>query len=161
MSLTTREKFLLVILAAVLCSWLFGCKREHYVSVPSPANGTTDVAHLQQAYAVYNEGYFQNKLTKTPVIDMLETDDGNMASTLCDVDRSCIIHFNLKFVLAPRVGDQTLLHEMCHVQTWMQDMDRNGDQVDHGRHWRSCMLNLDAQGAFREILIDDYTETMP
>jgi hypothetical protein len=157
----TREKIVIAILLGVLASWLFSCTREHYVSVPQPANGTVDVEYLQRTYAAYNNGYFQNKLTDTPKIDLLEPDPTNMASTYCDPDGGCVIHLNTKYVAAPRVGDQTLLHEMCHIKTWMQDMDDKGLQVDHGKHWRTCMLNLDTQGAFREIIIDGYAETMP
>jgi hypothetical protein len=157
----TREKIVIAILLGVLASWLFSCTREHYVAVPSPANGTVDAEYLKRTYAAYNDGYFQNKLTQTPQIDMLEPDKTNMASTTCEPDGGCVIHFNPAFVAAQRVADQTMLHEQCHIKTWMQDMDDKGKQVDHGKHWRACMFNLDTQGAFREILIDGYAETMP
>lgn len=158
MKMVTRDKILLTILLAVVFFWIFGC--GGHVSVPAPSNGTVDAAYLQHAYTAYNDEYFQNKLTKTAVIDMDEPNNANMASTMCG-DGGCIIHFNPKYVVAPRTGDEVLLHEMCHEKTWMQDMDSLGMQIDHGKHWRSCMLNLDTQGAFRELLIDDYAETMP
>lgn len=162
MKLTTREKCLITVLAAFVFFWAFGCSRpsQHWVDVPAPSNGTTDAQYLQHAYASYNDGYFQNKLTKTPVIDMLEPNQANMASTMCDNEGDCTIHFNPKFVVAPRTGDEVLLHEMCHVKTWMKDMDSLGQQVDHGKHWKACMVNLDTQGAFREIIIDNYSEDM-
>jgi SprT-like family len=159
--MTLRGKILVTILLAVLFSWLVGCQKEHNVYVPSPTSGLTDAAFLRQAYDIYNDGYFQNKLTKNIEIDMSEPDPTNMASTMCDVDGSCVIHFNLKYVLAARYGKLTLQHEMCHVKTWMQDMDDKGKQIDHGKAWGACMLNLDAQGAFRELLIDRYAEQMP
>ena len=158
-----RNKILLTILLAVLCSWLFGREREHYVPIPSPetANGETDVAYLQQLYAVYNEAYFHNRLTKTPRIDLSETSN-NMATTFCknENDTDCEIEFNEKYVAAPRVADFTMLHEQCHVKTWMKDTDDFGIQIDHGKMWRSCMLELDAEGAFRQIFIDNYREDM-
>jgi hypothetical protein len=160
MKLSLREKVFITVLLAVVFSWLQGCSREHYVGVPAVSYGVTDAAYLQHAYQAYNEGYFQNKLTQTPVIDMDEPNDSNMASTMCDESGNCIIHFNPKYVAAPRIGDQTLLHEMCHEKTWMQDMDSLGMQIDHGKKWRGCMLNLDMQGAFREIIIDGYAEQM-
>jgi hypothetical protein len=160
MKLSLREKVLLTILLAVTWSWLSGCRsKEHWVSIPSPADGTTDAAYLKHIYADYNEGYFQNKLTRNVVIDMLEPDQGNMASTYCEPDGSCVIHFNPKYTAAPRIADQTMLHEQCHVKTWMLDM-KLGQQDDHGRLWRACMINLDTQGAFRELIIDNYSEQM-
>jgi SprT-like family len=160
--MTLRGKILLTILLAVAFSWLTGCAGEHYVYVPAPSGGLTDAAFLRRTYDIYNDAYFQNKLTSAITVNLLEPDStGNMASTFCDTDGSCVIQFNLKYTLAPRIGKQTLLHEQCHVKTWMQDMDAQGEQIEHGKNWRACMLNLDMQGAFREILIDGYAETMP
>jgi len=168
--LTTREKILLTILLGALCSWLFGCgkskqiesKNEPCVSVPSSTKGTTDVPFLLKKYAIYNDAYFQNKL-KTPMIDMFEENPANMADTMCEGflpsgGVGCKMHFSSTFTLAPRVADLTLLHEMCHIKMWMKDMDSFGQQVEHGTNWRACMVQLDTEGAFRQILIDNYTE---
>ena len=165
MKLTTREKVLITILLAVIASWLFGCCRyqERFVRVGSPAteSGLPDAAYFQKAYAAYNEGYFHNRLPQVINIDTLEPNDKFMASTMCDdTGRVCDMHFNLKYVAATRVADITLKHEMCHVAKWMKDMDSLGVQVDHGKNWRSCMLQLDMQGAFRQDLIDGYWEDM-
>ena len=164
MKLTTREKILITVLLGALCSWLFGCgNQEHYVSIPSPANGITDAAYLERLYPIYNEAYFQNRLTKTPVIDMFEESPDNMADTMCQGVLStggtdCMIHFSDKFTLAPRVADFTLLHEMCHIKMWRKDVDSLGQQIEHGRSWRGCMVQLDTEGAFRQILIDNYVK---
>lgn len=170
MKLTTREKVLLTILLAVIASWLFGCCRpaikEHYVEVPAPVSGDRlpDAAFFEKSYAIYNEAYFDNKLPKviTITIDLLEPNDKFMASTMCDdIGVNCKMHFNLKYVSADRIAKITLKHEMCHVKTWMRDMDSLGVQNDHGRVWRACMLQLDMQGAFRQDIIDNYVEDMP
>lgn len=165
MKLTTREKVLITILLAVIASWLFGCCRyqEHFVEAPSitSGDGLPDAAYFQRAYEIYNDAYFQNRLPKVIHIDVLEPNDKFMASTMCD-ERGlvCDMHFNLKYVAAHRVADITLKHEMCHIDKWMRDMDSLGVQVDHGKNWRSCMLQLDMQGAFRQDLIDGYWENM-
>jgi hypothetical protein len=172
MKLTTREKILITILLGVLYSWLLGCgkspehstRHEHFVYTPASASGIADAAHLKSVFAVYNDEYFQGRL-ETPEIDMLEPDQNNMASTLCKNDTAgvglnCIIHFNPHYVIAPRTGDETLLHEMCHIKTWNKDVDDLGGQIAHGRNWRSCMLQLDMQGAFRQLIIDNYKEDM-
>jgi hypothetical protein len=161
MKFTTREKVLITILLAVIASWLFGCcrSRDHYVEIPFPATADRlpDAAYFQKAYAIYNDAYFDNKLPKAITIDLLETNDEYMASTMCDdTGTVCTIHFNLKYVSAERVAKITMKHEMCHVKTWMKDMDSLGVQNDHGKIWRSCMLQLDMQGAFRQDIIDGY-----
>jgi hypothetical protein len=168
MKLTTREKVLLTILLAVIASWLSGCcrpapKLEHYVAVPAPTSGDglPDAAFFQKTYAIYNDAYFQNRLPKIIVIDLLEPNDKFMASTMCDdIGVNCKMHFNLKYVSADRIAKITLKHEMCHVKTWMRDMDFLGVQNDHGPIWRSCMLQLDMQGAFRQDIIDGYRGDM-
>jgi hypothetical protein len=54
------------------------------------------------------------------------------------------------------------------MKTWDEDMDKlmrcrlfsgclgPDDFTKHGKHWRACMVDLDDQGAFRNILIDFY-----
>ncbi len=105
------------------------------------------------------EGLFQNKLPKDSEINLFEETD--MASTMCQDDGTgCVVKFNLKYVLARRVAEFTMLHEQCHIKIWNKELDSSGQQVEHGKVWRTCMLQLDATGAFREILIDGYSEGM-
>jgi len=150
-------KVVFTIFLAVLTVWLFGCGH-------SERSSTTpiDVSYLRHLYSVYNEIYLENRIEKNPSISMKEN-SGFMADTFCEEDGSCVIHFNPKYVAAQRVADLTLLHEMCHVKTWKTDVYTFGGetlQADHGRVWRSCMLELDQVGAFREIVIDNYREKM-
>jgi hypothetical protein len=167
----TRTKILLTIALAVVVWALFGCEggpsipakpQEHFVALPSPTEfGVTDLPYLRNLYATYNEAYFRNRLPKGDDIDIDLAEPKFMASTMCNDDGTqCNIKFNEKFTGAPRVADFTMLHEMCHVKTWGKDLNSKGEQADHGRVWRSCMLQLDAEGAFREIIIDNYTEDM-
>ena len=157
----TRNKILLVVFLAVLCSWLLGCTQEHFVPVPAPSGGRVDAAYMQKLYETYNEGYFHNRLPRVIAINMFESNPDFMASTMCDEDMNCVIQFNDTFVVSARTAQLTLLHEMCHVKMWKTDRVTFGGvtiQNDHGRVWRSCMLQLDAEGANREILIDNYHE---
>lgn len=162
--MTNLTKSLLVLLFVVLAFDFViereevrtGPPQEHFIRIPSTtsASGDVDTLYLNRLYATFNESYFGNKLTKTPKIDMNETEF--MASTLCNNGTTdCVIHFNPKYILAPRAAALTMLHEQCHVKTW-----ETTEQGDHGRKWRSCMLQLDAEGAFREIIIDNYRENM-
>lgn len=156
----TRNKILLTIFLAVLAVWLFGCAQEH----TSPVSATTiletnrvTTKYLETVYAAYNEEFFQNKLSPSTTIDLLEEKD--MASTLCE-NGVCNIKFNLRYVAARRTAAIVMLHEMCHIKVWNKEMDIFGQQVEHGKLWRSCMLELDAAGAFRELIIDNYSEGM-
>jgi predicted SprT family Zn-dependent metalloprotease len=79
-----------------------------------------------------------------------------MATTWC-TSGGCILSFNTRYVLAPRVADSTMLHEMCHMKLWDEE-NTKGQQIYHGAVWQKCMLQLDAQGVFREIIIDNYKE---
>ena len=123
---------------------------------PPPPKSNVTVSYLEKLYAVNNEAYFQNKLPKVITIELSEERD--MATTFCNGSGNCIIKFNLRYTAAERVADFTILHEMCHVKVWGKEEDDLGQEVAHGRLWRSCMLQLDQAGAFREIIIDGYRE---
>lgn len=162
--MTTRNKILLTIFLAVLAVWVFGCGGQQdspapntVVFAPKPVVTT---AYLEDLYKTDNETFFRNRLPASPAISVDEIDPKNMATTMCDDPvTTCDVKFNLKYVAARRVADFTMLHEMCHIKVWNKEMNL-GQQVEHGKLWRSCMLELDAAGAFREIIIDNYSEGM-
>lgn len=161
----TRTKILLVIALAVFVSsglcvesiWMRGTSESPvFQNVTFAPTVAVTEAYLKKLYAIDNETFFQNKLLKNPSIDLLEEHD--MASTMCHENGSCELKFNLRYVAAPRVAMFTMLHEQCHIKTWGKDLDTLGQEIAHGKLWRSCMLQLDMQGAFREIIIDNYSE---
>lgn len=160
MTFTTREKVWIAIILAVIFWTVFGCscpKHDHWVDLPpTSTEGVTDQKFLESLYTVDNEGYFQNRLLHTT--EIVTFDDPlikKMAYTQCDDEVTyCTISFNLAYSLAGRTAAYTMLHEQCHIKTWGKE--GNG----HGKVWRSCMLQLDSQGAFRELLIDNYSEDM-
>ncbi len=156
--MSNRNKALLAIVLAVICWWLFGCGGGPKIpSTPIVANDAVTVSYLEKLYATDNEEFFRNKLPKNPRIDLLE--EQNMATTMCSDDgKDCVVKFNLKYVAARRVADFTILHEMCHIKVWGKEVDDFGQKVIHGKLWRSCMLQLDQVGVFREIIIDNYQE---
>ncbi len=158
--MSNGKKALITIALAVLAWWLFGCGGgPELPSTPTVANDAVTVDYLEKLYATDNEEFFRNKLPKNPRIDLLE--EQYMASTVCSDDgKDCVVKFNLKYVAARRVADFTILHEMCHIKTWGKDVDDFGQEIVHGKLWRSCMLQIDQRGAFREILIDNYREVM-
>jgi hypothetical protein len=163
--MSTRAKFLLTVVLAVLWWLAFGCstaptvERERYAVPPVIFGDDTTLDYLQRLYPVYNEVYFDNKLPKDTVIDLSEAHD--MATTVCDPSGTgCSIRFNLKYVAAPRTAQTTMLHEMCHIKTRSAEFAAVGSYNQHSKIWRSCMLTLDMQGAIRDILIDNYQAGM-
>jgi hypothetical protein len=120
-------------------------------AAPNPEAALT-VTQLQQTYAAFNEEYFNNSLPKDAVVDYGERDNHFMATTQTLPDGRFHIAMNKDYVGGARHARLTLLHEQCHIKTWQREV------VEHGRLWRSCMLQLDMAGAFREQLIDGYRE---
>lgn len=168
---TNPKKVALVVILAVIVSILFGCAapistdKVFNMPIPTSANGDTDAAYLQHLYETYNEQYFNNHLTRIPKIDVDNHTARNEADTGCDDDAiECTISFNLHFTAAPRTAQSVLLHEMCHIKVWKSHVTHDRFPPDpasefyHDRSWRSCMLALDAAGAFRVINIDFYRE---
>jgi hypothetical protein len=85
----------------------------------------------------------------------------NEAGTKCkDNGTDCFMMFSPAYNLAPRDANLHELHEMCHIKTWVDDQQKlilgPEELTRHGKHWRSCMIDLDNQGAFRNVLIDFY-----
>ena len=158
-TLSTTEKIILAVLLAFIVWGLLGCNRDRIVYLPEPTSGRPDVQYLNRLYDVYNQEYFRNRLSSAVDIDLDESELHYMASTQCKDDGTdCTIHFNLSYTLAPRVAQFTMLHEMCHIKTWKRSMELG--EGDHDRLWRGCMLQLDAEGAFREIIIDNFKEEL-
>lgn len=168
---TTPKKIALTVVLAVMVWLAFGCSQpsekffQH--AIPATANGETDAAYLQHMYAIFNDQYFHNRLTQTPVINTELTGD-DMAETVCNNNdgTACKMSFNLHFTASPRVAEGVMLHEMCHVKVWPSHIyvgdfpPASGSEFYHDRVWRACMLSLDTQGAFRVINIDYYQEKM-
>jgi len=151
----TRTKVLIAILAG-LAWFCIGeyAQRDVRPAAPRQAFGApelysddTSLFLLRSWYAEYNEQYFQNKLPKNVVID-LNLRTGNMASTSFPKFEKYHISFDPHYVASQRAGRITLLHEMCHIKTWGEI-----EEV-HGPRWRACMLEVDMQGEFRDIIID-------
>lgn len=137
---------------------LAGCGQTPAPCVPSPSPyPTVTVEYLERLYAIDNDTYFHNKLTRNIRVELSEEKD--MATVMCYENGTCLIKFNPRYAAAERVADFTMLHEMCHIKVWGKEVDGLGQQVDHGKVWRSCMLQLDSADAFREIIIDNYRGT--
>ena len=144
-----RWKIVLTIALAGLTFWL-----GQIAHCPAHLDSFNGLEHknLYQLYDGYNDEYFDNKLPKNTVIDWDETGD-YMATTNLLPDGRFHIAFNPHYITAMRVARTSMLHEMCHIQTWGELDYQTGR---HGPQWRTCMLGLDAAGAWRREMIDYY-----
>ena len=167
---STSEKIILTIFLAILFFCLFGCSSDKIIDYPAtaPLTGDADVAHARSLYPVYNEQYFGKHLPSEIQINF-DLGGENIAETEClkEDGTNCTISFNPHFAAAGRTADITLLHEMCHIKTWKTHLLKDkpvfmGTQTYyHDKSWRGCMLAVDTQGAFRQIIIDYYDGDKP
>ena len=120
------------------------------------AQYTHDNGRLQQDYADYNQAFFNNTLPKNvPVTwsDIPRTKDGRyvMGNTHEDVvSGTFLIRIDTKSNITMVTADTTLLHEMCHVKTYDRTVEL--DQDMHGPLFKACLVNLQMQGAFTDLL---------
>lgn len=108
--------------------------------------------NLQAWYNEYNEQYFGNTLPKDTVVKYKKLKD--LMATTSSHDG---VHFEVDedpaYNLAARTAHATLLHEMCHIETW-------SEPEEHGHRWISCMHRLMKIGAFDNVLIDGYSSEL-
>jgi hypothetical protein len=163
---TTWKKIAVTILLAVIAFLLFGCSSPSPVPCDTTNEGQqTSVPFLEAQYHAYNESYFSNRLPAHVDI-ALDLGGDRMAETWCkDRDgQDCQIRFNMRYSAAERTSLEVLAHEMCHMKVWSKNLPQDKPefqtqlQYDHNRIWRSCMVELDSAGLFRDIIIDNYDE---
>lgn len=140
----TSSKVLIVILLAGLYFAL-----SQHLSAPTRANLPKD---LDKQYQIYNSEFFNDKLPRDTVVDWGEYNSDRMGSTTILPDGRFHIAFNERYCLADRTVHLVMLHEDCHIQTF-SEITRD-PKSEHGPRWRTCMLNLYQQGAFKRDLID-------
>jgi hypothetical protein len=160
--LTVAQKVILTIIAAVL----FWFIEDHLNTGPIPALVKTPatVEKMRTLYDADNYEYFGNTLPKNTIIDWNQYRRDMMASTDRLPNGQFIIQLNPYYATSDRWQRYLILHESCHIETWDEARPDNqifsNESLFHARKWRACMLKLDAVGAFREILIDGYSESL-
>lgn len=104
---------------------------------------------LNSWYRGYNEEYFANQLPKNTVVklgDLTPQDDIGMSQIL--PNGNWIIIIDRAKNPSPVQARMTLLHESCHVRTYIRGM---AEFEVHGDKFQACMLQLAHQGAFKEL----------
>jgi hypothetical protein len=114
-----------------------------------------DNVHLQANYAEYNETFFNNTLPKNVSVSWYDIPiDADGRYILGDTSEGPIgsfrIHIDTKTNITWATTDVTLLHEMCHVKT--NDYAIGHDEPDHGPSFKACIVNLELQGAYTDLL---------
>lgn len=109
-------------------------------------------AGLYQAYALFNSGWFAGDLPEDTEIHLGDIPSGYagyqsiMGLTDWDAQRKkFVIYISSKWNPGSSTADLTLIHEMCHVQTFNQEFD------DHGPKWEQCMVNIAEHGGLHGI----------
>jgi len=145
-----RKRWKVVLFLMILITWLWLLNFMNGLGQLNHASAVERCEGLKVWYDQYNEQYFQNKLPHDTVIDFSEHGP-YMATTSTSDGVHFRIAFNEKYAVAARYDHVTLLHEMCHIATPGEE-----ENEGHGPRWRTCMLVVEAEGAFRAALIDGY-----
>jgi hypothetical protein len=147
MKIRTWKQFFIVLIIEIVVLGLLGSALSSHTQVHA---NTGLVQDLDKWYAGSNSAYFEDKLPKNTIIDWNETDSRNMAVTYEDGEQFHI-SLNPYYVRASRTAWEVILHEQCHIEEY-----KEAEKDEHGPRWRTCMLRLEMQGAYRPILIDGY-----
>lgn len=151
--MTCRAQWIWLILAV-----LFLVVSVHWAMQPEPKVEQASVSeNLYLWYSSYNDVYFGDKLARDPVISHEKIAADEYAHTVYSVaEQRYHIVFNTKYPLGPRFEHLILQHEMCHIETYDENVDEPEAVKDHGPLWRACQLRLELNGAWRNELIDGY-----
>jgi len=103
--------------------------------------------NLDAWYAGYNEKYWGGELPNDVVITRNLHDDRFMAITV-PTGRSYEIDLNMKYLPSPKEEKETLLHETCHIQIFVEDTPEIND---HGPKWQACMHRITKEGAMEDL----------
>lgn len=98
---------------------------------------------LANWYSSYNMQYFDDGLPRDTELVYGPLKDAMGETTR--VGGRFRITIDKRWAPAEVTQEATLLHEMCHVETWTE-LDK------HGPRWRTCVKRLQIAGAFDDLL---------
>lgn len=101
---------------------------------------------LDRWFAGYNETYFNDSLPKNTTVDFYDFEDVKIIGDSFCFQQKCRIRIARQYQNARPVYLETLLHEMCHIDTW------DAHEINpHGPKWQTCMHRLANQNAFEDV----------
>ena len=112
--------------------------------IPKQPVPVMNYVELRAWYKVYNRNYFFDHLPEARFEWENMHAIHRMGQTDCSF-KPCLITLDITYNEAFPVAKATILHEMCHVETW-------GEQEDHGKKWQACMHTLWLEGAFDGLI---------
>ena len=103
--------------------------------------------NLQAAFKSYNQEYFGGRLlANTEVVWSHELDDaGDYGDSVKKSDGHFLIRVSPYWNPGNEEARLTLLHEMCHVDTW------GANELEHGPSWRTCRDRIMIEGALDDL----------
>jgi hypothetical protein len=151
-----RKLFVLLTSLVVICGLVLN--GDLTFAAPRPKT-FVDVAFLQKTYAEYNDTYFEGKLPRdTAIFYAPDPDEAtNVADTKCSLDPQTMQPMNCSIYIAPytnrakSVATESLVHEMCHIETYQKGVINTNDDVSHGKVWTACMLRIAEAGGFQGV----------
>lgn len=150
------SKFRLVVLVVAAC--LSGMIIDHHLMADPPSEeiAASGSDNLYIWYAGYNDQYFGDKLPRDPIISHEKSAPDEVAHTEYNASQKRFhIVFNTMYPIGERMEHLALQHEMCHIET-PEPTEQVAKDGGHGPEWRTCMLKMEAMGAWRDLLIDGY-----
>jgi hypothetical protein len=124
----------------------------HAVAANAARKSAVNTEFLEGIYSTYNDEYFGGRLPKdTAIIYAPDPDEPeDVGSTECSLDivtmkpSACSIHIAPYANVAQTVAIESMIHEMCHIQTYgVAEHDGKGS---HGKEWTACMLGVAMSG---------------
>jgi hypothetical protein len=119
--------------------WFYLCSHpriKHQYATP------VTLTQIKDDYLSYNSMWFDGKLPKDVTISRIY---GNSFQAYTTKENGhFVIRFNPKFNIAKSQADMNILHEQCHLKTWVEFSE-------HGPMWVGCMRDLAARGAFDSL----------
>lgn len=141
-----------VVALCVAALIVFGGALHAVAAANAPKPAAVTAQFLDGIYKSYNDTYFGGRLPKdTAVLYAPDPDDGtNIGATECSVDpqsskpMTCTIYIAPYANVAQPVAIETMIHEMCHIQTYV--VGATDGEGAHGREWKACMLSVAVSG---------------
>lgn len=103
-----------------------------------------NAVELRAWFKTYNRDYFFGHLPEVRFEWVNLHYKLRMAETDCNFE-PCIIRMDPTYNEAFPVAKATMLHEMCHVESWTE-LDQ------HGIKWQACMHKIWLEGAFDGLI---------
>lgn len=145
--LKTETKSALIVLAIVIYITCLVGLMLHRSSNRKKDIGQDDRT-LRQWYISYNDTLFQNELPADVDVEWADLSAYRAMGMTFNDGKHYKIDIDDKYNPAETTRNETLIHEMCHIEVSYVE----GDEIDdHGPKWQGCMLRIAEHHGFDQI----------